>query len=127
MDLKSGERVVLDWLGTRNDGSCAVGRLDQFINQYALHSEIKGADSDGQPSGPQYTGALGRLRLGDSRPVYIGKELDRLDEAEGFDLDQEEPIRYGAQADRALGRALAVLSRYPEEVASDLGIYHGGS
>jgi len=65
-----------------------------FIEQYRRHPESKAAGPDGLPSTEETKGVLGRLvpEAGEP-PLRIGKEVDRLEEADGVDLDAQEAIR----------------------------------
>ena len=60
--------------------------LDEFIENYARHPESKAAGPDGMPAAWKNAWSPGRLHLYDGPPVRIGKEVDRLDEDEDFQL-----------------------------------------
>lgn len=68
-------------------------RLDEFVRRYAEHPESKAAGPDGKPATAATRGVLGRLHLRSGEPERIGKEVDRLDEDDGDNLDQSRPMR----------------------------------
>lgn len=97
--------------------------LDEFIENYARHPESKAAGPDGMPAGLETRGLLGRLHLYDGPPVRIGKEVDRLDEDEDFQLRATDPESYKLKRDEQLASAIAVLGdRTTPELAAALRV-----
>lgn len=111
-DLESGDPLQLDWDGNAAAGSVPVMRLDELIENYARHPEAKAAGPDGKPAEPETRGVLGRLHLYDGPPVRIGKEIDRLDEDDDFQLKASDPESYKLKRDEKLrGRSPFLATR----------------
>jgi len=125
-DLHSGKWLQIDWNNVGYQDTVSVVRLDDFIEAYAVHPESKAADSSGACSIASTKGLLHRLRLHEGRRTYIGKEVDRLDEADGWSPDAEsaasiEPSETGVSS--SLDDALARLHDAPRAQAAErLGI-----
>lgn len=90
VDLNIGQVLRLDF-GIRASG--VAGRLHvktyrDNLMEYEHHREVKAAGPEGKQCGKQTTGQLQRLRVEAVRKVFIGKESNRLDEAEILGLDQ---------------------------------------
>lgn len=119
IDLRSGHPVRIDWERVGHADSIPVMRLDQYIDEYRQHPEAKAADEHGNSSGPETRGLLHRLVLSAGAPTRIGKEVDRVDEAEGTSLDDEGPIRYEVGKAEALRLAIKVLEKYPQALVAE--------
>jgi hypothetical protein len=122
-DLSTGKPVDLDWDGNGRAGTMPVMRMDEFIERYSRHPEAKAAGPDGQPSGYDTRGVLGRLHLSDGVPIRIGKEIDRLDEEDEYVLDPLEPVEFDVDDDN-LEWALSVLEgEHATDLAPLLGVH----
>jgi hypothetical protein len=95
VDLRTGDSVQLDWLGT-GERAVPVYTMDEYIQNYRTHPERKAADQFGNPSGSETRGLLHRLHVYSDEPVRIGKEVDRLDEVDGMPQD-DGPVEYAAE------------------------------
>lgn len=62
-------------------------RMDEYIEQYRYHPEVKAADADGNPAGRDTTGLLRRLGLQSTRLTRIGKEVDRLEQDDATSIE----------------------------------------
>lgn len=95
-------------------------RMDEYIGQYRRHPEAKAADANGNPAGPETRGVLGRLAVRSVRLARVGKEIDRLDEAEGASLEGDGPKEFERES---LAEDIAVLATLPQESAArEIGI-----
>ena len=122
-DFRNGKPIRLDWDGSGASGSVPVMRLDEFVWRYANHPESKAADSCGNPATAETRGLLGRLHLTGREPSRIGKEVDRLGEDDGSELDPDEPIIYADGSEAALKAAIAVIRDLPRtKIAMELKI-----
>jgi hypothetical protein len=120
IDFHTGKAVELDWDGSHLAGTLPVMRLSEYIEQYRRHPEAKAADRDGNPSGPDTVGLLGRLTVRSERLARIGKEVDRLDQDEGASLEPRQPIEYDRES---LAEDIAYLATFPQEpTARELGL-----
>jgi hypothetical protein len=66
--------------------------LQEHVDRFAKHPESKRADAEGNPAAEDTGGSLGRLHL--RPPTHLGKEIDRLDEAEDSRLEDDAPLVY---------------------------------
>jgi len=122
-DFRTGKRVELDWDGNGYAGTVPVMTLKEYIDGYARHPESKSADAKGNPAGEETRGLLGRLHLTSGPPTHIGKEIDRLEEAEQTTLEDDEPIMYDGSGAKEFPRALTIVATLPrKEAAASLGV-----
>jgi len=96
IDLRTGAAVNLDWRRSGFAGTVPVQTLEEFAAAHARHPEAKAADAEGNLAGPDTRGLLHRLHIVSGRPMHIGKEIDRIEEDEGIDLDAAGPVEYAA-------------------------------
>ena len=118
-DVRTGDRLELDWTGSGHAGTIPVQSLDDFVERFASHPEAKAADDEGNPATDRSRGLLGRLHLVVAGIDHIGKEVDREDEGEGVDLFGEGPRCYESPADDAFERALEVLTPIPYKMLKE--------
>jgi len=116
IDLHSATPVKLDWNGSGYAGTLMVQTLSELAHGYGRHPESKAAGPDGEPATGDTVGMLQRLHLIIGRPVCIGKEIDRLDEADGFNIEGELPVRY-LPSQRWLARVRAALEAITPKAA----------
>jgi hypothetical protein len=68
-----------------HSGSRRAARVKTFgdvLEEYEFHPESKCADTDGNACGKQTIGLLQRRHIAVDRVIYIGKESNRLEDAE---------------------------------------------
>jgi hypothetical protein len=111
IDLRTGKIVKPDWTRDGRAGAFPVLQIDEFIDRFRRHPEMKAAASDGNPADESATGVLGLLQIKSVRPDHVGKEIDRLDEDEGISLEADGPIVYahGGREEADLAEAVALL------------------
>jgi hypothetical protein len=119
IDFNTGKPLRLDWHGGHMNGTLSVIRLNEYIEPYHRHPEAKAADQNGNPTGPDTVGLLGRLRVLSEKLVRIGKEVDRLDQDEGASLEPDQPVEYERDD---LAADIQYLATFPQAAtARDLG------
>jgi hypothetical protein len=124
VDFNTGKPLRLDWHGSHMDGTLSVIRLNEYIELYHRHPEVKAADQNGNPAGSDTVGLLGRLRVRSEKLVRIGKEVDRLDQDEGASLEPDQPIKYEHDD---LAADIEYLAQLPQAAtARDLGLTERG-
>jgi hypothetical protein len=115
-----GTALRLDWSGSGHADAIPVMRMDEYVEQYRRHPEIKAADAEGNPAGPEAMGMLRRLELQSVRLTRIGKEVDRLDQDEGASLEGNGPVEFKRES---LAGDIALLATLPQEsTARSIGI-----
>jgi hypothetical protein len=119
-DFKTGSPIRIDWFGSGHANAIGVISLQTYIDAYQRHAESKAADASGNAAGEDTIGLLHRLPIRSAPVSRIGKEVDRLGEDEGADLDAEQPIEYQRND---LRESIDSLARFPQaKVAREIGI-----
>jgi hypothetical protein len=120
VDFKTGDAISIDWFASGHANAIGVISLETYIDAYQRHAESKAADAFGNPANEQTIGLLHRLPIRSAPVSRIGKEVDRLGEDEGADLDADQPIEYERND---LRECIDYLALFPQaKVANEIGV-----
>ncbi|HKR82756.1 MAG TPA: hypothetical protein VJS37_01205 [Terriglobales bacterium] len=96
-----------------------VKTYGDVLNEYEFHPGSKSADSQGTPSGKQTIGLLQRRHIRVGQIIYIGKESNRVEEAEAGTIHSAQAV-YTEYPDPRRNewetKVLPALRRFPARV-----------
>ena len=118
-DRHSGKRygVTIDDASSR-EGIARIKTYGDVVESYRFHPEYKSVGPDGELSSQTTVGVLGRRPVEARRLRYVGKESNRLEEAQQGLIDEEDELlnEYDDPAnDPFVLRVVPTLARMPRE------------
>jgi hypothetical protein len=120
VDFKSGDPIRIDWFASGHANAIGVISLQTYIDAYQQHAESTAADASGNPADEQTIGLPYRLPIRLALVSRIGKEVDRLGEDEGADLEADQPVGYERND---LRECIDYLARFPQaKIAAEIGV-----
>jgi len=119
-DQYTGEQYRITTEGFhRSRRKARVKTYGDVLNEFEFHPGSKSADSHGTPSGKQTIGLLQRRHIRVGQIIYIGKESNRVEEAEAGTIHSTQAVytQYpDPRRDEWESKVLPALRRFPVRV-----------